>query len=56
MLLLMEEIKQLKDRSTTLSDEERRKQAEDMILRLSKYMQLEDDEEEDNFEGNDNDE
>jgi len=35
MLKLMQEIKQLKEVNKTLSDEERRKNAEEMIMKLS---------------------
>jgi len=40
MVGLMMEIKNLKERNKNLSDEERRKNAEEMILKLSKYMNL----------------
>lgn len=45
MLRLMQEIKQLREVNKTLSDEERRKNAEEMIKKLSMYMNLEDDDE-----------
>eukprot|EP00347_Sterkiella_histriomuscorum_P016644 403352399 len=51
MMMLMQQFKNMKETTGGLNDEERRKQAEDMILKLAKYMQLEDDEEEDVFDG-----
>ena len=55
MLMLMEEIKNLRENNKTLTDEERRKNAEAMILKISKYMSLDDDEyaeeDENDFEG-----
>lgn len=42
MLLLMDEIKSLRERSTVLTDEERRKQAEAMIMKITKMMNIED--------------
>jgi hypothetical protein len=42
----MQEIKQLREVNKTLSDEERRKNAEQMILKLSMYMNLDEEEEE----------
>jgi hypothetical protein len=47
MLGLMEEIKRIRDMNKNLTDEERRKNAESMILKLSSYMALGDDEDED---------
>jgi hypothetical protein len=48
---LMQDIKNLREVNKTLTDEERRKNAEDMILKLSQYMNLneegEDEEDED---------
>ncbi len=46
MMRLMQEIKQLREVNKTLSDEERRKNAEQMILKLSMYMNLDEEEEE----------
>ena len=42
MLQLMQEIKQMRESGQALSDEERRKKAEEMIIKLSQYMQLDD--------------
>ncbi|CDW86347.1 UNKNOWN [Stylonychia lemnae] len=51
MIMLMQQIKGLREHNQVLDDEERRKQAEDMIMKISKYMQLEDDENEDEYYG-----
>ena len=37
----MEEMRELRERNKHLSDEERRKNAEEIIMKLSKYMNLE---------------
>ena len=47
MLRLMQEIKHMREAGQALTDEERRKKAEDMIIKLSQYMQLDDGEFED---------
>lgn len=45
---LMQDIKNLREVNKTLTDEERRKNAEDMVMKLSQYMNIdEDDEDED---------
>lgn len=53
MLMLMEEIKQLRERSGVLTDEERRKQAEAMVLKITSMMQIDDEglDEDDDQEG-----
>ena len=42
MLQLMQEMQQMRESGQALSDEERRKKAADMIIKLSQYMQLDD--------------
>ena len=45
---LMQDIKNLREVNKTLSDEERRKNAEEMVMKLSQFMDIdEDDEDED---------
>ena len=51
MIGLMHEIKNLKESNQGLTDEERRKKAEEMILKLSKYMDLDEEGEEDEYYG-----
>ncbi len=41
----MEEIRALKDKNKELNDEERRKNAENLILKISQMMELGEDEE-----------
>jgi hypothetical protein len=46
MLKLMQQIQQMRELNVTAtSDEERRKNAEQLILKLSKYMDIDEDEE-----------
>ena len=40
MISLMQEIKTLKDKNKTISDEERRKNAENIIMKLAQWMDL----------------
>ena len=40
MMGIMEEMKNLRERNKNLTDEERRKNAEEMIMKLSKYMNM----------------
>lgn len=49
MLRLMQEIKNLREVNKCLTDEERRKNAEEMILKLSQYMDIDGGEEDDDF-------
>jgi hypothetical protein len=45
---LMQDIKNLREVNKTLTDEERRKNAEEMVMKLSQFMNIdEDDEDED---------
>ncbi len=46
MLRLMQEMQHLREQSQALTDDERRKKAEEMIIKLSQYMQLDDGEDE----------
>jgi len=47
MIGLMDQIRGLRDNNKHLNDEQRRKNAEEMILKLSKYMDIGSDEDED---------
>jgi hypothetical protein len=48
LMKLMQDIKNLREVNKTLSDEERRKNAEEMVMKLSQFMNIdEDDEDED---------
>jgi hypothetical protein len=42
MISLMQEIKTLKDKNKDISDEERRKNAENIIMKLAQFMDLSD--------------
>lgn len=42
MIGMMQQIKNLRETNQNLSDEERRKNAEELILKLSKYMNMDD--------------
>ena len=44
---LMQDIKNLREVNKTLTDEERRKNAEEMVMKLSQYMNIDEDEEDD---------
>lgn len=42
---LMQDIKNLREVNKTLTDEERRKNAEEMVMKLSQFMNIDEDEE-----------
>ena len=44
---LMQDIKNLREVNKTLTDEERRKNAEEMVMKLSQFMNIDEDEEDD---------
>lgn len=47
LMKLMQDIKNLREVNKTLTDEERRKNAEEMVMKLSQYMNIDEDEEDD---------
>jgi hypothetical protein len=50
MITLMQEIKSLKEKNKVISDDERRKNAENIIMKLAQYMDLSEGDSEDEEE------